>query len=92
MSHNGAMQFGVCWRESDASSADRRIHKSVSFLEAGMVANVCRGRQSFLQNHLLSYEQLTRPFSMQEPYTSLRDRKTINEDGNRIFRMVRQLP
>jgi hypothetical protein len=42
------------------------------------------GETVFLQNHLLSYEQLTRPFSMQEPYTSLRDRKTINEDGNRI--------
>jgi hypothetical protein len=42
------------------------------------------GETVYLQNHLLSYEQLTRPFSMQEPYTSLRDRKTINEDGNRI--------
>lgn len=38
----------------------------------------------FFQNHLLFYEQLTRPFSIDDPYSSLRDRETINEDGNRI--------
>jgi hypothetical protein len=42
------------------------------------------GETVFLQNHLLFYEQLTRPFSMHDPYASLRDRQTIDEDGDHI--------
>jgi hypothetical protein len=65
-------------------SADRRIHKSVSFPEAGVVANVRGRRDGFLQNHLLFYEQLSRPFSIENPYSSVRDRETISKDGDRI--------
>jgi hypothetical protein len=42
------------------------------------------GKTVFFQNHLLFYEQLTQPFSIHDPYSSLRDRETIDEDGNHI--------
>jgi hypothetical protein len=38
----------------------------------------------FFQNHLLFYDQLSQPFSIHDPYASLRDRRTINEDGDHI--------
>lgn len=39
------------------------------------------GETVFFQNHLLLFDQLTAPYSIENPYLSLRDRKTINEDG-----------
>jgi hypothetical protein len=42
------------------------------------------GETVFFQNHFLLYDQLTQPFLIHDPYASLRDRQTINEDGNRL--------
>lgn len=42
------------------------------------------GETVFLQNHLLFFDQLARPFSIDDPYSSLKDRETVDEDGNRI--------
>jgi len=38
----------------------------------------------FLQNHLLFYDQLPRPFSVKNAFSFLRDRHTTNEEGEII--------
>ncbi|WP_263365363.1 hypothetical protein [Edaphobacter bradus] len=42
------------------------------------------GNVIHVQNHLLFYDQLTRPFSQENMLSFIRDRRTINEDGERI--------
>jgi len=43
-----------------------------------------KGGTVFIQDHLLFYDQLSAPFSMQQAFTFLRDRQTINEEGRAI--------
>jgi hypothetical protein len=38
----------------------------------------------FLQDHLLFYDRLTKPFSVQDAFSFLRDRQTTNEEGKAI--------
>ena len=38
----------------------------------------------YIQNHLLFYDQLTRPFTLENMFSFVKDRVTVNEDGNRI--------
>ncbi len=38
----------------------------------------------FIQNHILFFDQLQSPFDERNPFSSVRGRQTINEDGNRI--------
>ncbi len=38
----------------------------------------------YLQHQLVFYKQLTKPFSINAPFASLRDRETINQQGRRI--------
>ncbi len=42
------------------------------------------GDTVFFQNHLLFYDQLTGPFSVENALGLLRDRKTTNTDGEKI--------
>jgi hypothetical protein len=42
------------------------------------------GETVYLQNHLLFYGQLEKPFSIENPFESLRDRKTISQEGQQI--------
>ena len=38
----------------------------------------------FVQDHLLFYNRLAEPFSALDPFSSMRDRRTTNEDGKKI--------
>jgi hypothetical protein len=38
----------------------------------------------YIQNHLLFYERLKKPFSLKNMFSFVKDRITIAEDGNRI--------
>jgi hypothetical protein len=42
------------------------------------------GETVYLQNHLLFYDQLEKPFSIENPYESLQDRETISQEGQQI--------
>jgi hypothetical protein len=42
------------------------------------------GNTVYFQNHLLFYDQLAKPFSIESPFSFLRGRETTNEDGRRI--------
>jgi hypothetical protein len=42
------------------------------------------GETVYLQNQLLFYDQLEKPFSIENPFESLRDRKTISQEGRQI--------
>ncbi|MFZ0952440.1 MAG: hypothetical protein WAN17_09250 [Candidatus Sulfotelmatobacter sp.] len=42
------------------------------------------GEKVFLQNHLLFYDQLPRPFSVKNALSFLRDRHTTNQEGETI--------
>jgi CdiI N-terminal domain len=42
------------------------------------------GEVVYLQNQLLFYRQLTKPFSLDAPFASLRERQTINQEGQSI--------
>ncbi|MGB7282332.1 MAG: hypothetical protein WBE13_08735 [Candidatus Acidiferrum sp.] len=46
----------------------------------------------FIQNHLLFYDQLTEPFSTQNPFSFLPDRRTMNEEGEKISEWAVALP
>jgi CdiI N-terminal domain len=38
----------------------------------------------FIQNHILFFDQLQSPFDERNPFSSITERQTIDEDGNRI--------
>lgn len=38
----------------------------------------------YVQNHLLFYDQLTRPFAIEDAVSFLHDRQTVGEDGEQI--------
>ena len=38
----------------------------------------------FIQNHVLFFDQLQSPFDERNPFSSVTERQTIDEDGNRI--------
>ena len=42
------------------------------------------GDTVYIQNHLLFFGQLSRPFSPDRPWDSVRDRRLVNEDGQNI--------
>jgi hypothetical protein len=42
------------------------------------------GETVYLQDQLLFYSQLSEPFSLDAPFESLRDRETINAEGQKI--------
>jgi hypothetical protein len=42
------------------------------------------GDTVYVQNHILLFEQLIRPFSAECPWDSVRDRQVVNEDGQNI--------
>jgi len=42
------------------------------------------GDTIYVQNHLLFFGQLSRPFSPDRPCNSVRDRQVVNEDGQKI--------
>jgi hypothetical protein len=42
------------------------------------------GNAVFIQNHFLFYDQLAEPFSLQNQFSFLRDRRTTNEEGKKI--------
>ena len=42
------------------------------------------GETVFFQNHLLFYDQLERPFFIEDALSFVRDRETMDEDGKRI--------
>jgi hypothetical protein len=42
------------------------------------------GNSVFIQNHFLFYDQFAEPFSVQNPFSLLRDRRTTNEKGEKI--------
>jgi hypothetical protein len=42
------------------------------------------GDTVYVQNHILFFGQLSQPFSSERPWDSVRDRETVNEDGQKI--------
>jgi hypothetical protein len=38
----------------------------------------------FIQNHIMFFDQLQSPFDERNPFSSVADRQTLDEDGNRI--------
>lgn len=42
------------------------------------------GDTVFVQDHLLFYDKLARPFSTEDAFSFIRDRKTMDEEGNPI--------
>jgi CdiI N-terminal domain len=42
------------------------------------------GEVVYFQHQLVFYRQLTNPFSLDAPFASLRDRQTINQEGQQI--------
>ena len=46
----------------------------------------------FIQNHLLFYDQLTQPFSLQNPFSFVPDRRTTNEEGKKISEWTVAIP
>ncbi len=46
------------------------------------------GNQVFIQNHILFFERLIVPFNENDPYASVRPRRTIDEDGHAISEWV----
>lgn len=46
------------------------------------------GDAVYVQNQLLFFEQLSRPFSAHRPWDSVRDRHAVNEDGQKISEWV----
>ena len=57
-----------------------------------MVADVCCGQFSVIQNHFLFYDQFAEPFSVQNPFSLLRDRRTTNEKGEKISEWALTIP
>jgi hypothetical protein len=49
------------------------------------------GDTVYLQNHLLFYNQLPEPFSIERPFVYLRDRETTNQDGRPISEWIVRL-
>jgi hypothetical protein len=50
------------------------------------------GQTVFIQNHLLFYDRLPEPFSVQSPFSSLRDRRTTNEEEKKISEQAVAVP
>jgi hypothetical protein len=42
----------------------------------------------YFQNHMLFYDQLEEPFSVERPWDSVRERRTVNPEGKRISEWV----
>jgi CdiI N-terminal domain len=42
------------------------------------------GDAVYVQNHILFFKQLSQPFSAERPWDSVRDRRVVNEDGQKV--------
>ncbi|MGC1482994.1 MAG: hypothetical protein WA789_04300 [Candidatus Acidiferrum sp.] len=50
------------------------------------------GNAVFIQNHFLFYDQLTAPFSVENAFSFLRERRVTNEEGEKISEWAVTLP
>ena len=50
------------------------------------------GKTIVIQDQLLFYDQLIKPFSLQEAFSFLRDRRTANAEGNKISEWIIGFP